>query len=93
MSSSTFTASSIPNNPQPAAAAAPAALAAAATAPSNNTDDDDDAWDKRIKRTGCFKQNESLLICHADTGDWRKCLAEIAAFKACMKNHGQFEEH
>ncbi|KAJ1914505.1 hypothetical protein H4219_004752, partial [Mycoemilia scoparia] len=33
-------------------------------------DDDDDEWDKRIKRTGCFKENEALLLCHADTHDW-----------------------
>ncbi|KAJ2424732.1 hypothetical protein GGF47_002780, partial [Coemansia sp. RSA 2524] len=37
----------------------------------NNDDDEDDEWDKRIRRTGCFKENEELLICHADTNDWR----------------------
>ncbi|KAJ1789281.1 hypothetical protein LPJ59_005372, partial [Coemansia sp. RSA 2399] len=42
---------------------------------------DDDEWDKRIKRTGCFDENETLLICHADTGDWRKCAKEMLAFK------------
>ncbi|KAJ1812514.1 hypothetical protein LPJ56_005481 [Coemansia sp. RSA 2599] len=55
-------------------------------------DDDEDAWDKRIKTTGCFKENEALLICHADTGDWRKCLAEMNAFKQCMKRNGRFSE-
>ncbi|KAJ2220325.1 hypothetical protein H4R99_002284 [Coemansia sp. RSA 1722] len=54
--------------------------------------DEDDAWDQRIKTTGCFKENEALLICHADTGDWRKCLAEMNAFKRCMKRNGRFNE-
>ncbi|KAJ1646452.1 hypothetical protein J3B02_002576 [Coemansia erecta] len=58
----------------------------------NDDDDDEDAWDKRIKTTGCFKENEALLICHADTGDWRKCLAEMSAFKQCMKRNGRFSE-
>ncbi|KAJ2498190.1 hypothetical protein GGH96_004501 [Coemansia sp. RSA 1972] len=51
----------------------------------NNDDDEDDEWDKRIRRTGCFKENEELLICHADTNDWRKCLRELTAFKQCMQ--------
>ncbi|KAJ2802017.1 hypothetical protein H4R20_003445, partial [Coemansia guatemalensis] len=51
---------------------------------SNNSlaaENDEDEWDKRIRRTGCFKENERVLICHADTGDWRKCVREMAAFR------------
>ncbi|KAJ1954985.1 hypothetical protein EC988_002131 [Linderina pennispora] len=55
-----------------------------ATPPAQD-DGDDDEWDKRIKRTGCFEQNERLLICHADTGDWRQCAKEMLAFKKCMQ--------
>ncbi|PIA16061.1 hypothetical protein COEREDRAFT_28837, partial [Coemansia reversa NRRL 1564] len=54
-----------------------------------NTHNDEDEWDKRIRRTGCFEENERVLICHADTGDWRKCLREMAAFKRCMQHHAQ----
>ncbi|KAI8319405.1 hypothetical protein GQ54DRAFT_299349 [Martensiomyces pterosporus] len=54
--------------------------------------DDEDEWDRRIKRTGCFEENERLQICHVDTGDWRKCMGEMAAFKECMKQHGRFTE-
>ncbi|KAJ1940938.1 hypothetical protein FBU59_003658 [Linderina macrospora] len=53
------------------------------------SDDDDDEWDKRIKRTGCFDENERLLICHADTGDWRQCTAQMLAFKQCMRRNAQ----
>ncbi|KAJ2612882.1 hypothetical protein H4S08_002506 [Coemansia sp. RSA 1365] len=52
-------------------------------------ENDEDEWDKRIRRTGCFEENERVLICHADTGDWRKCLREMTAFKQCMQQHGQ----
>ncbi|KAJ2722857.1 hypothetical protein GGI07_003044 [Coemansia sp. Benny D115] len=76
------------------AADAPAASADSADSNAQGTeqDEEDDAWDKRIKDTGCFKENEALLICHADTGDWRKCLKELQAFKQCMKEHGRFDD-
>ncbi|KAJ2021914.1 hypothetical protein IWW57_004733, partial [Coemansia sp. S610] len=48
-------------------------------------EEEDDAWDKRIRKTGCFAENERLLVCHADTNDWRQCAREIAAFKQCME--------
>ncbi|KAJ1664327.1 hypothetical protein EV178_004224 [Coemansia sp. RSA 1646] len=59
----------------------------------DDDDDDDDEWDKRIQRTGCFEENERLLVCHADTGDWRKCAKEMLAFKECMKQHGRFQDN
>ncbi|KAJ2862738.1 hypothetical protein GGH94_004072 [Coemansia aciculifera] len=48
---------------------------------------EDDAWDKRIRKTGCFAENEQLLVCHADTNDWRQCARELAAFKKCMEQN------
>ncbi|KAJ2439307.1 Cytochrome oxidase assembly factor 4 [Coemansia sp. RSA 2424] len=52
--------------------------------PASEVGDEDDAWDKRIRKTGCFAENERLLICHADTNDWRQCARELAAFRKCM---------
>ncbi|KAJ2309102.1 hypothetical protein IWW52_005793, partial [Coemansia sp. RSA 2704] len=49
--------------------------------------EDEDEWDRRIRRTGCFAENEAVLICHADSNDWRKCLRELDAFKKCMQAH------
>ncbi|KAJ2081734.1 hypothetical protein H4R24_002131 [Coemansia sp. RSA 988] len=74
---------STPTMPRPTAREDPA------SSNSYAAENDEDEWDKRIHRTGCFKENERVLICHADTGDWRKCVREIAAFKQCMKEHGQ----
>ncbi|OMJ12665.1 Cytochrome oxidase assembly factor 4 [Smittium culicis] len=50
-------------------------------------DEDEDEWDARIKKTGCYKENEALLICHFDTHDWRKCTSEMKAFKDCMNSY------
>ncbi|KAI5967344.1 hypothetical protein CANMA_003164 [Candida margitis] len=54
------------------------------TSQSNSVDDYDDEpdeWDKRIIDTGCHQENLNLQLCHADTGDWRKCLKEMQAFR------------
>lgn len=53
-------------------------------------DEDDDApdeWDQRIINTGCHEENLKLTYCHADTGDWRKCLPEMAAFRKCWEDN------
>ncbi|KAJ2706283.1 hypothetical protein H4R19_005027 [Coemansia spiralis] len=71
--------------------AAPPAPPPAPARDRSSDDDDDDAWDRRIRRTGCFAENERVLICHADTGDWRKCADELAAFRSCMQRHGQLQ--
>ncbi|KAJ2454769.1 hypothetical protein EV183_001353 [Coemansia sp. RSA 2336] len=60
--------------------------------PAPKPDHDEDEWDRRIRRTGCFKENEDVLICHADTNDWRKCLRQLAAFKECMRHNKQFKD-
>ena len=50
-------------------------------------DDEPDEWDVRISKTGCFAENEALQLCHADTGDWRKCIKEMQAFRECWAKH------
>lgn len=51
-------------------------------------EEEEDQWNKIIKQTGCFEENERVLICHADTGDWRKCAEELKAFRDCIsRNH------
>ncbi|KAM9923973.1 hypothetical protein OXX59_004854 [Metschnikowia pulcherrima] len=46
-------------------------------------DDSPDEWDQRILNTGCYEENLALQLCHADEGDWRKCLGQMAAFRKC----------
>ncbi|QOU18130.1 hypothetical protein BRETT_005190 [Brettanomyces bruxellensis] len=58
----------------------------------NDDDDDDDddepdEWDQRIEKTGCAKENLALQLCHYDTGDWRKCIDEMNAFRKCWSEH------
>ena len=60
-----------------------AATAAAATAAA----DDDDAWTRRIKATGCADENTAVLLCYADTRDWRRCAPAVRAFRDCFERH------
>ncbi|ODQ80003.1 hypothetical protein BABINDRAFT_161650 [Babjeviella inositovora NRRL Y-12698] len=50
-------------------------------------DDEPDDWDKRIIDTGCADENLKLQLCHADSGDWRKCTQEMEAFRKCWDEH------
>lgn len=50
-------------------------------------DDEPDEWDQRIIDTGCHKENLKLQLCHADTGDWRKCLKEMKDFRECWEKN------
>ncbi|CAG8601298.1 8246_t:CDS:1, partial [Ambispora leptoticha] len=34
----------------------------------NNNEDD---YETRIRKTGCFRENENLQLCYADKHDWR----------------------
>lgn len=44
----------------------------------NKTDEDEqDNWDKAVNSGGCVLENEALLNCKSDTGDWRKCTAQV----------------
>lgn len=40
-----------------------------------------------VERTGCEKQNEKVLLCYAETKDWRKCKKELEEFKKCMERY------
>lgn len=40
-----------------------------------------------VERTGCEKQNDAVLLCYAETKDWRKCKKELEAFKKCMEHY------
>ena len=40
-----------------------------------------------IEQTGCETQNEAVLLCYAETKDWRKCKKELEEFKKCMKQY------
>ncbi|AGO11857.1 AaceriADR089Cp [[Ashbya] aceris (nom. inval.)] len=52
---------------------------------------DPEEWDKRIAQTGCYVENMALQLCHAETGDWRSCLADMARFKSCWETQGNRE--
>jgi cytochrome c oxidase assembly factor 4 len=40
-----------------------------------------------IEETGCSAENDLVLLCYADTKDWRKCQKELDAFRKCMKKY------
>lgn len=48
------------------------------------TEEEEDPYNARIEKTGCFEENEKLLICFYDTKDWRKCAKEMQAFRECF---------
>ncbi|GMM50796.1 Coa4 protein [Starmerella bacillaris] len=50
-------------------------------------EDEADPWETRIEATGCYEENEALQICRYDTGDWRKCLKEMKAFRDCWQKY------
>lgn len=53
--------------------------------------DEEDPWDARIAATGCAAENEALQLCRYDTGDWRQCLKEMQAFRACWQRYNNSE--
>lgn len=55
---------------------------------SGEEEEEEDPWDVRIAKTGCYAENERLQLCHAETGDWRKCMDHMKAFRECWeRNH------
>ncbi|RUP48657.1 hypothetical protein BC936DRAFT_144219 [Jimgerdemannia flammicorona] len=48
---------------------------------------DIDEYNDRIRRTGCFEENEALQLCFYDRKDWRACGAEMKRFRECWKKH------
>ncbi|ORX92993.1 hypothetical protein K493DRAFT_316244 [Basidiobolus meristosporus CBS 931.73] len=52
-------------------------------------EEEEDEYELRIKRTGCYEENEALQLCFYDTKDWRKCKDEMEKFRECWKKHQQ----
>lgn len=48
-------------------------------------EEEPDNWDKAVNAGGCVKENEALLNCKADSGDWRKCSAEVNQSSIVLK--------
>ncbi|KAI9184055.1 hypothetical protein H9P43_003108 [Blastocladiella emersonii ATCC 22665] len=48
-------------------------------------DDDEDPYDARIRRSGCQREHEALQDCHFEKKDWRACMGEMKAFRACWQ--------
>ncbi|PJF19424.1 hypothetical protein PSACC_00778 [Paramicrosporidium saccamoebae] len=40
-----------------------------------------------IEKTGCSELNDVLLLCYDKTRDWRKCRAELQAFRECYEHN------
>lgn len=55
--------------------------------------DDPDEYNDRIRRTGCFEENEALQLCYYDRKDWRACSAEMQRFRECWKRHEKKSKH
>jgi cytochrome c oxidase assembly factor 4 len=54
---------------------------------------DEDNWNKAIRKTGCYDENETLQLCYADNGrDWRMCKKEMEIFKKCMELYQKKQE-
>ena len=51
-----------------------------------------DCYIDPIIETGCDSQNDAVLLCFAETKDWRKCKKELEAFKACMNRYEDFKK-
>lgn len=46
-----------------------------------------------VEATGCQRENDAVLLCYAETRDWRKCQKELELFKQCMKYRPNNEEN
>jgi cytochrome c oxidase assembly factor 4 len=40
-----------------------------------------------IEKTGCSELNDALLLCYDEKRDWRKCRAELQAFRKCYEDN------
>ncbi|RUS15712.1 hypothetical protein BC937DRAFT_92089 [Endogone sp. FLAS-F59071] len=70
-------------------AADPTPQQPSAAAPTADNSDDPDEYNDRIRRTGCFEENEALQLCYYDRKDWRACSAEMQRFRECWRRHEQ----
>ncbi|KAK9768236.1 Cytochrome oxidase assembly factor 4 [Basidiobolus ranarum] len=50
-------------------------------------EEEEDEYELRIKKTGCYDENEALQLCFYDTKDWRQCKDEMEKFRSCWKKH------
>ncbi|KAI9219880.1 hypothetical protein BC828DRAFT_384937 [Blastocladiella britannica] len=50
-------------------------------------EEEEDPYDARIRRSGCAAEHTALQDCHYETKDWRKCTAQMAAFRVCWQRH------
>lgn len=51
---------------------------------SNQAKDDTDLLDELLNKTNCANLHYKVQDCIATTKDWRKCQAEVKAFKECI---------
>jgi cytochrome c oxidase assembly factor 4 len=45
-----------------------------------------------VERTGCEEENDAVLLCYAETKDWRKCKKELETFKKCIERYEKTRE-
>ncbi|KAG0340890.1 hypothetical protein BG004_006234 [Podila humilis] len=57
----------------------------------DDDEDEEDEYEKRIERTGCSAENETLQNCYMETHDWRQCKDAMEAFRDCWKRNGNVE--
>ncbi len=48
---------------------------------------DDLDFQDPVEATGCSEQNDALLLCFDKYKDWRKCQAELNAFRDCYTEY------
>ena len=53
--------------------------------PKREVGDGSDPWATAVNRTGCVKEYEAVEKCQLDHRDWRKCQAEVLAFRECLE--------
>lgn len=50
-------------------------------------DAEEDEYEQRIRKTGCYDENEALQECFWKTKDWRQCQQEMKQFRECFQRH------
>ncbi|RKP15262.1 hypothetical protein BJ684DRAFT_1939, partial [Piptocephalis cylindrospora] len=50
-------------------------------------EEEEDEYDARIRRTGCYEENDRLQECYLAKHDWRACKQEMEAFRTCFSRH------
>ena len=56
--------------------------------------DDEDTYELMLEKSGCRQYHYRLQDCFYDNNnDWRKCQKEMAEFRDCMANKGDFRRN